>query len=370
MKLHFYNLIILLIIGSNKTQFTQENPMPKDSKKAKKAAKKINLANTYAQNMEIAQIILNEVKETAVSSHDILSRVEFPFVGFVEMNQIQQKYGQDVLNLYLRYTAEIGKIRRTLDKLIDLDQELVPNSRQYKKSPNVTAKLATHALGCGECDEFSTKVSFSLLERQYSNVGLLTIKGKPDLSIGHGVHYMHQVVILGLDSENFVKHVQIGKLLTSFFRKLPKEIVVIDPLINHVGRAKDYLQDCHKYLTHYEYSSISNGISFPKEHLPDIAQINRQVEMLKEQVLSSGIKPFSIEQVESQKETPLEQKEVLIEESQDKTDGKQCMHPFFQKGFKNLTVSDDDPVKKSTKEQGDALIKANTDKQSDTLGLS
>jgi hypothetical protein len=267
-----------------------------------------------------------------------------------------------MLNLYLRYTEEVGRIRKELDKLIDSDQELAPNSRQYKKSPNVTAKLAAHALGCGECDEFSTKVTFSLLERQYSNVGLLTIKGKPDLSIGHGIHYMHQVVILGLDSETFRKHVQIGKLLTSFFTKLPKEAIVIDPLINHVGRAKNYLQDCKKYLTPYEYSRISHGISFPKEHLPDIAQINRQVEILKEQLLSSGIKPFSIEDNESLKETSIEQKEVLIEESPDKTDGKQRMHSFFKKG---LPVSNN-----GSKKQSDTLIQANTDEESNTLGSS
>ena len=100
---------------------------------------------------------------------------------------------------------------------------------------------------------------------------------------------MHSFVLLGIDPHFTFESENIHCL-----NALPEHVVVIDPLLNHVGRANRYLQEQYIHVNLYILSRIHSVEMANQKHIDNQLTIETDASILVSLIKEQGIASFPI----------------------------------------------------------------------------
>ena len=224
------------------------------------------MPTNYKENVKIALTILSKSREAVTCSHDIISRLEYPFMSVSLFKGIIEKYGKSTLTTYLQHSSILDTSRIKLRELAT-----ILNTQPVM----TTSAVATTYIGLGECHETSTRTAMELLAAGHCDISLIRFSGYPP---GSRELYHHFIVILG------PSNLDLNKSLSS----LPEYCVVIDPLFKHIGKANTYERDFETYLAAHRFF-INEVTQYNKSHTRLAPQILKNAKLL---AAKSGLEPY------------------------------------------------------------------------------
>lgn len=227
---------------------------------------------TFKENIDFAQKICKEIKTTTVSSHDIIPRTEMPFLNPFHIPELSKKYGERMVE----YLAHLQWGRDNREK-IRLSALRIP-------SGNTVGGVATALIGFGECEEVTYLAAIKSLLAGRCDISMIIVGGP---AFENGQSYRHFFAVIGdtrvLNAGNSI----------SALNDLDEDCVVLDGLLGHVGRAKDYLKERADYLCHYKYDRIIGLVEFNRSHLESAKNIMSNAQNLKTMLIKAGMKPYT-----------------------------------------------------------------------------
>lgn len=228
----------------------------------------------YLQNAKLAEEVLNKVRQKAICTNDIIPRDKMPFLYQDELTRYQAKFGKERIAKYLKYTEICNSLRDTVYQQVLEKKSFI--------SPRTTACLALNQLGVGECQEFTMACAIEILRKNQTNFSVVILKGKQETA---KIHYHHALLLVG-------KKLSRDYLTLSQFATLSDDVVVLDALRNHIGRANQYTKEQASYLAPFEYQEIFEISIFAKEHIISLDILDKQAKIILSTLKKQGIEPI------------------------------------------------------------------------------
>ncbi|MFZ4076896.1 MAG: hypothetical protein ACOYKA_02825 [Legionellaceae bacterium] len=237
------------------------------------------MQTTYERNLEIAQGICSEIKQETVCSNDIIPRQDMPVLAGYMLSDLSARFGRTRITSYLGYTGASKKIR----------EMIMPEAQRLGMiSPVSSAVLAMAHFGAGEAHELATLALQKLMAHDRHDVAFVVIHGPRDHIAEHPEPYLHAFILLGIDSTfNLKSGDGIEKL-----NRLPRQVVVLDPLLHHVGQARTYFRDQSAYMRVFGHYKINLVDVVGAEHLAHRDIIKDNVRRLIAYGESQGLKVY------------------------------------------------------------------------------
>ena len=233
---------------------------------------------SFHDNLQIAQEINEQVKGLTVCSNDIIPRNQLPWLTPAMIPSVKRQFGNNKIDTYMRHTEYMTEVRN-----------LLTSESQSKGMPCATSStaIAIARLGAGECQELSTLALMKLITRGRRDVAFVAIMGKPNELKETRHPFLHAFILLGIDHTFSLKDGHIRQL-----NGLSDKVVILDPLLNHVGRAADYLKDQSQYLTIFGHNRVCAVDVVGQLHIDNFPIIEDNVRQLLAYAESKGILPF------------------------------------------------------------------------------
>lgn len=232
---------------------------------------------TTVDNLSYAQALCDEIKQETVCSNDIIPRSQLPYLTLEMIPSAEQQFGSERIDRYTQYTTFVTQIRNLLTE----------ESTKRKMPCGISSRaLAVASFGVGECQELSTLALNKLVTRGRHDVAFIAIQGRKN-TLKEGIPFLHTFVLLGLDSQFSLNNGSIKQL-----NSLPNHIIVIDPLLSHVGHASRYLDEQSDYLTVFDYDKICVVDVVSPLHVENISTIQDNIQKLRAFAESQGRLPF------------------------------------------------------------------------------
>jgi hypothetical protein len=226
----------------------------------------------------IVRPILEEVKQTVLSSHDIIPIWERPHLTLSYIPEYYKRHGQKMLDL-VNCILE----REETFPLTDAAAELLL-SQGIVKHPITAKAIARCRFGRGECQE-----TVHLLSLKCNLIGLGTliigISNIPHISISEKATHTHAFVLLGIDNADMTT---LSKTKESFqsIASCLKGGVLVDPLLNIICPIKDLSTQGSDFLRYIELFNIY--------WINEILEINEDVLNLAPQLEEESIEIYHL----------------------------------------------------------------------------
>lgn len=213
--------------------------------------------------------ICAEVKENILSSEDIIPHQKLPFFVKDYQPQYIKQFGESAVLLYLKHISYLKYIRDSVEEVFD-DQsckkfifELAKQNFPINKTLYLTIPciLSIANYGVGACHELALSAWINLLEQNCS-ASLVVISD--------GERHAHCLVLVG----NI--QLEIGNAISTF-NDYADDVLIVDPLMNYVGPANQYLRSQQDYLIHYDYKNIISVLNISSEDLNFYKKVTAEV---------------------------------------------------------------------------------------------
>ena len=230
----------------------------------------------YQDNLSLSMIICAEVRRKVVCLNDIIPHHVLPFFRPMDRHHYDIKFGKKRVDLYLKY-LQLGREIRPLIHTEAHHKNMV--------APMASAAIAISKFGIAECQEFAALTYLELKKQARSDYAHVVFSSSL-LQGQSGNTYKHAVILIG--SKLPMARGSINQL-----DSLPDDVVIIDPLINHVGHANTYRHDQSSYLLPYDYDNVLAVDTPPAIPAPiDMNLINSNVNTLVTFAQHHGFHPF------------------------------------------------------------------------------
>ena len=201
-----------------------------------------------AENLELAKKVVKEIKETVVSSDDIISSIELPIMRLDSIAEYIEKFGLVKISEKMQHAQFSSQVRDGLMK-----DEFAALQHSGKKHLISTLYVAVTMMGIGECADTSNLATMLLCLKGCTDpLNLIVLEGKkPDGSI-----FGHVMVIIGKTDP--ISSTEKALLGINAFLQLDNECVFIDPLLGLFGQANKihHISDEMAYLSTYSINRI------------------------------------------------------------------------------------------------------------------
>ena len=233
----------------------------------------------YQENLILGRLTCSITKQKTLCTNDIIPRKYLPAFLPDSFDYIIKKFGHKRFNDYKEYLSYINRIKPLLWHAA---------SQMSLPFPHETIALAMTELGVGESYELSTEVFFQILNSR-ADIALVKITGGCKEYKGVSETLMHSIILLGLPPEYTFENEYLNGLTT-----LPDEVVVIDTLLNHVGKANRYLTEKSSHMNLYVISRIHSVDIASQYHKDNYELIKHNASILVNFVYEQGIPQFVI----------------------------------------------------------------------------
>jgi hypothetical protein len=223
-------------------------------------------SESHQKNLAHAQGISDQIKQKTVCSEDIIPHIELPFIPFSINLEASLRFGKKRLNTYYEFAKQAGIIRTNL---------LAEAERQGLAVPQISAAIACTRLGIGECGELAQLAFLTLIKKNQSNVVLVGIEGSANLDPSHPKPHQHLLVLFGGETITIKKDTSLLD-----FNTLDDDVIVLDPYLNHVGQANQYLKEQSAYIATYAYNIIFHVDRVTENHHHNLQYIEGNVRTL------------------------------------------------------------------------------------------
>jgi len=230
---------------------------------------------TYAENLAIAQSVCNTIKQKTICANDIIPKKNLPFLTLNPqvLSNAAQQHGMLVGDL-LAHGLQLTKVKEALNYA----------SKQY---PNMAAGVSSYSIamtrfGVGEAQDLVNLAIYELMKQGCLDVTFIALKGKKDDHHPKKMPYIHCFILIGQHSM-----AKEGNL-KSQFNALNDEVLIFDPMLNHIGRANTYLSEQAEFLNTFEYQHIMQIIKMNPE-VYDLTLIENNVQKLVACAKTQGI---------------------------------------------------------------------------------
>lgn len=223
----------------------------------------------FEENIKIATKALQKIRNKNVSSNDIIPQVDLPMFELHMMPQNISKFGQNRVKLYEEH-AIASRIRY---KFIEQADKL--GFIGCHKLFSISSAAIDY--GVGECQDLSVSVMLSLIEEGYKDFAIASFGAKPKKED-------HCVLLWGYKDNMFPQtHFGIEELL-----KASKDLIIIDPLLDHVGRLCDYLDEQRPFLKVHNLTLITHMMTIDEGIYSHSKMVLSKVKESAERLLSSA----------------------------------------------------------------------------------
>ncbi len=236
------------------------------------------MPSTFEENLARARHLCEQIKQKTVCSNDIIPRTELPFFPEEITLEVRLRFGQKRYELHETYTGYLAILRTLLH---------AKAKHEGMAAPNMSALLAITRLGVGECSELAYLAFYELIKNNHKDAVLIIIEGQPNLHPIHPAPHRHCLVLLGGCADTLTAGADF-----TCFNHLKDNIVVLDPYLNHVGRANQYLATQAAYLQPYAYHRIMKAERVTNIHCQNIKYLDTNLINLVNYAHEVGINVF------------------------------------------------------------------------------
>ena len=234
----------------------------------------------YEKNLELARTICKEIKLEAVCSNDIIPRNEMPVITEAMIPDVKRRFGSDKVDAYIRHMYYLDSARK-ITALASESLRMI--------GPIPSAAIAVARLGVGECGELSTLAFIKLIELGRQDVAIVAVEGQRNELHRTNSRFNHAFILLGInDDRDCLKESGDIRQLNA----LSRNIVILDPFLNHVGRAADYLNDQSAYVAPFGYDKVVSFDRATQDHIDNCPLIENNARQLIADAETKGVFPF------------------------------------------------------------------------------
>jgi hypothetical protein len=143
----------------------------------------------------LANAVVKKIKDEVTSVHDIISRIELPFIFAHKRNKYISRFGKDRFERYEKHSEMLNKI---CEKVLEVTRS------RYKNIPCqfTTMNVALTMCGFGECSSVSNRALVELVAAGYKlPINIVMVLGKPRVPNpqNDSDYYEHVFIIIGED---------------------------------------------------------------------------------------------------------------------------------------------------------------------------
>jgi len=234
--------------------------------------------HAYQENLRLAQEICQVVKQQVVCSNDIIPRTQLPWLTPAMVPSAINRFELHKVRAYLHYTQYTNEVRNLV----------VAESREKGISCEISSSaIAIAKLGVGESQELVTFALSKLIALGRRDIAFVAIVGRVNNLKEHKAPHVHTFLLLGIEEGFALKNGDISQL-----NRLSENVVVLDLLLNYVGRARDYIKDQTQYLMIFGHNQICAVDVVSQIHIDNHSIIEENVKQLLEFVESKGVLKF------------------------------------------------------------------------------
>ena len=234
---------------------------------------------SYDKNLKLAQTICDEIKTETVCSNDIIPRHQMPWLTQAMIPDVKQKFGSDKVDAYCRHLHYLNSVREML---------AAESESKKMRGSQSSAAMGVAYLGVGECGELSTLAFMKLIARGRRDVAIVAVEGKKNKLDPMNIPFYHAFILLGINDMHCLQDCGDIQQLNA----LSNHIVILDPLLNHVGRAADYLKDQSPYLTVFGYYKVCFFQVVTQTHIDNYLLTEDNARQLLAYAETKGVLPF------------------------------------------------------------------------------
>ncbi len=231
--------------------------------------------------LECMQALCAQLQARITTSNSIIPRTELPGYTVTDIPRLKQKYGHVRFAEYERYSHLLNHLRAQTSDLTD---------RLHLPCPRTAALLAITHFGMGECHEISTAIFFELLKQGYHDCAMVCIQSDPYQSTIHPRPFLHLFVLVGAGIASKLRN----GCDFSAIDELAEDVIIMDGLLNHVGRANQYRSAQHTYLQQFNYNKIHALDLATQQHVQNLPIISQSVQILIDALAKQAIRPFKV----------------------------------------------------------------------------
>jgi len=231
--------------------------------------------HTPSEIFALAQETLALVKAKVLSSQDILPKDIFPFHDPRHEPLYHLAFGKKF--------KQVQKQQQLLSKAREFFHPLA--KKHLRHSFISSACIAISEFGVGECQEASTLAYWYLLQRGYKNVSIIGIESPPNPLERNNRQNVHCFLLLNCPKDP----VKLGEL--THLNDLPPHYLILDPFLNTITQAKNFLEEQKKYITVLNFQTIVAVQDLHAVRTDIIREIKTNVSILLEQAAILGFHP-------------------------------------------------------------------------------
>lgn len=230
---------------------------------------------TQTELFALGQQILTRVKAKLLSSQDILPKDIFPFHDPSLEPFYHLAFGKKF--------KQLQKQQHLLSKAREIFHSLA--KKHLRHSFVSSACVAISEFGVGECQEASTLAYWYLLQQGYKNVSVVAIESPPNPLERNHRQNVHCFLLLNVPKDPL----ELGEL--QHLNHLPPHYLILDPFLNTLTPAKNFLEEQKKYLQVLNFQTIAAVQDLHEVPTHIIHEIKTNVSILLEQAAILGFRP-------------------------------------------------------------------------------
>jgi hypothetical protein len=231
--------------------------------------------NTQTERIALSYEVMREVKNKIISSNCIIPKVELPFVDPTEHKLNIQRFGKTVYDSYMAYQVSVNSIRKSIMSIA---------SKMFEQYTSIWAFAITE-FGVGECHENASLACVELMKKQQKNISMVLISSPVHAKTK--LDYHHVFVLFGPVNHEHLKFQDLNVL-----SELPEDVIVIDPFLNCVVPAYQYIESQKQYLEIYKFNKISQIDAIPEMSPLELFQQDNIVKKIASIGRGSGLSFF------------------------------------------------------------------------------
>lgn len=209
--------------------------------------------NTPDELISQAELALTIVREKMMSSHRIVSRIDFPETTEETILKIAKSVGIRKTISYLNYQNNLYILRETAKQCADLSTVTLSDA--------LAVNIAVASFGAGECEEHAALTAYELLKLNPTLiVEWITLK------MGHDEHHL---ILLG----NSMR-IREGTFINEF-DKFNDDCIFIDSFLNIAGKANCMEKMTGSYLSAANCTHVSSCHRLTASSLDLLALTNK-----------------------------------------------------------------------------------------------
>lgn len=226
-------------------------------------------------NEEFLRDLMHQITDKALSFNDIIPRKEVPYLKTSELRTYSERYGSQIVNLYLSMRDYSDEIDRTI-------KYLLKNMLSFNIVPSFVFSLilmTRYKMGIADTPELIIMMNYELLKHQLIDQSAVILTNNIHSSI-------HTILLLNEPD------IKVGNNFIHQFASYPPTSIIIDPILNYVGPANQYYEINHDFLNKFQFTKVLEVTPSDPTDLSTFIDIDAHSQELVQSLIESNIRPF------------------------------------------------------------------------------